>query len=92
MCFSLSFSQPVLISKLEIRFQGGFSGKDNSTFVILNEELKLPIHPVDANTIQSFELPEVEIATEKVKIVFSGSTDFYGRIVIYNLNLYGKTK
>ncbi|XP_075258142.1 nuclear receptor 2C2-associated protein-like [Convolutriloba macropyga] len=90
---SLTFSEPVCISRLEIQFQGGFSGKDTSTFVLLGDSTdRIPIHPKDDNSLQIFTMSLREQFCEKLKIVFEGSTDFYGRVIVYTLNVYGIVK
>jgi hypothetical protein len=51
----------------------------------------------DSNDRQSFQLQDITTETSDferygryMKITFPSSTDFYGRIVIYNLSILGK--
>ena len=40
----------------------------------------------DSNDLQEFEFGELE-DFEELQIVFNSSTDFYGRVIVYQLNL-----
>ena len=42
----------------------------------------------DSNDLQEFEFGELE-DFEELQIVFNSSTDFYGRVIVYQLNLIG---
>ena len=95
--FSVQFQQEVLVSKLEIRFQGGFCGKDAATSIIFDDTDKVSIHPEDSNKLQQFEFSAddpnsfKDTKCSKLKIVFEGSTDFYGRVIVYSIDIYGRT-
>lgn len=47
------------------------------------------IYPEDVNRRQSFELPASSAAVDQIKIVFEESSDFFGRITIYDLQILG---
>ena len=49
------------------------------------------IFPEDANRSQRFELPSegVEEGVESLKLVFEKSSDFFGRITVYDIQLQG---
>jgi len=80
----LTFKKPqTSISQLQIQFQGGFVG--TQCHVIVNDEQKLDFFPEDSNKLQTFSLGLNECQT--LKIVFGGSTDFFGRVTIYQLKL-----
>ena len=86
----LTFKEPVKISTVNITFQGGFVGL-NCEFWIQTEEkdqlsLHKPFYPRDNNAMQPFELACEQNIT-KLKIVFKDSSDFFGRIVIYALDV-----
>ena len=86
---------PVDIDGLQIMFQGGFVGKDctvlgsqdGTTFPV---DLHRPFFPQDNNTLQSFPLSSSLSRIQKLRIVFGGSTDFYGRVTIYQLQVLGR--
>lgn len=44
-------------------------------------------YPEDTNKLQRFNLKN-QIKAKTFKLVFNQSTDFFGRIIIYNLSLY----
>lgn len=80
----------IVISKLKLMFQGGFAGKKLVLFSANNDELGT-FFPEDTNAIQTFNLSqEVAKPTNILKLVFDGSFDFFGRITIYHLNIFGK--
>ncbi|KAF9360747.1 Nuclear receptor 2C2-associated protein [Mortierella sp. AD094] len=78
----VDFGRKVQVEAVQFMFQGGFVGKtcqllawtDDSEFVeIMN-------FPVAENQRQ---------ATSRVKIIFESSTDFFGRITVYKLDILG---
>ncbi|CAG2066527.1 unnamed protein product, partial [Timema podura] len=76
-----------------MQFQGGFTGKDCE--VVLKTQTdplgkSEPFYPEDVNSVQSFNLKE-PVLTNNVRFVFNSSTDFFGRIVIYKLELLNHT-
>ncbi|KAG7514689.1 hypothetical protein JOB18_040305 [Solea senegalensis] len=89
---SLEFPQSVRVSELKVQFQGGFSAKtcrlegcpkDGDLTVISH------LYPEDNNSLQSFPIQEAP-AVDKVKIMFENSADFFGRIIIYSLDILGE--
>jgi hypothetical protein len=44
---------------------------------------------VDSNVEQEVRLPDSPSNCKYLKITFNGSTDFFGRITIYNLKVFG---
>lgn len=81
------FKEDCDISSLSIQFQGGFVGK-NCHMDIHSDSgdgnvVKVPFYPEDINTIQTFTVESTLV--KRIRIVFENSTDFFGRIVIYNL-------
>ena len=84
---SLEFEESVSASSFALQFQGGFCGKDCE--VEVNGENKvLDFYPEDANKTQTFQFPEPLKDVKKMRIIFNSSTDFYGRITLYMLDLY----
>nr|XP_020669941.1 nuclear receptor 2C2-associated protein [Pogona vitticeps] len=88
---TLEFPQPVQVSRIQIQFQGGFSSRKCVVQGGRKGEGLLPVaefYPEDTNSLQTFPLGEVQL--EKLKITFENSTDFFGRIVIYQLDVLGE--
>jgi len=83
---SLEFVDYTTVSGLALQFQGGFAGKD--CYVETEGTSKiLQFYPEDSNKIQYFYLDE-RVNIKKIRIAFNSSTDFYGRITLYKLDLY----
>jgi len=95
----LDFPNRVIPKRLSIVFQGGFVGRrcavcisgtdSNTAWHILSH-----IYPEDVNRRQSFDLvpnqPELlERGVSSVRLVFEESSDFFGRITVYDLKLEG---
>jgi len=83
----LEFDQPVAVSALALQFQGGFVGKECEVEVEGNTKV-LDFYPEDTNKMQTFYLAEKLNSLKKIRIVFNSSTDFYGRITLYRLDLF----
>ncbi|CBY07990.1 unnamed protein product [Oikopleura dioica] len=71
--------------KLQVQFQGGFAGEKCA---LNSSSFSMPFHPKDSNNIQEFEFEELE-DFEELQLVFNSSSDFYGRVIIYQLSLIG---
>ncbi len=46
------------------------------------------IYPEDRNDRQEFVVPET--TTQFLSIIFPSSTDFYGRVTVYSLEVFGE--
>ncbi|XP_068615458.1 nuclear receptor 2C2-associated protein-like [Brachionichthys hirsutus] len=87
----LEFPHSVKVSELKVQFQGGFSAKvcrlqgcpTHGDFTVIG-----CFYPEDDNSLQSFPIQEAP-AVDKVKILFQNSADFFGRIIIYSLDVLG---
>ncbi|XP_070163874.1 nuclear receptor 2C2-associated protein [Polyergus mexicanus] len=86
----INFEEECNVSSFEIEFQGGFVGKDCHVEAG-NDKKAMTIvevfYPEDANKLQRFNLKN-QIKAKTFKFIFNKSTDFFGRIIIYNLSLY----
>lgn len=74
-------------------FQGGFSSKIvRITFWKQDQQLSecVDIHPQDINSVQSFPINNIDC--DVIKLDFIDFNDFYGRIVIYTLDIIGINK
>jgi hypothetical protein len=88
----------VIPRRISLTFQGGFVGTRCSINFLAPASNTKPewcaltrIFPEDINRRQTFDLepglPETGI--EKMKLVFEESSDFFGRITVYDLKLEG---
>lgn len=88
----IDFEKSVSIKSIQIMFQGGFVGQVCS--VQASDSLELKGAPVDVddfddnNDVQVVVLADFQIG-RYFKINFCSSTDFYGRITVYKLEIYG---
>lgn len=90
---------------ISITFQGGFVGKRCSILVDLpfsDEDSKPPesstslthlcsVYPEDVNRKQMFELARSSSPITQLRVVFEESSDFFGRITIYDLQVEGQS-
>ncbi|KAF9581729.1 Nuclear receptor 2C2-associated protein [Lunasporangiospora selenospora] len=92
----IDFGRKVDVESIEIMFQGGFVGKTCQLLAYSDQgefEEVCKFYPEDINPLQisTFPMPESERRiTSRVKIIFESSTDFFGRITIYKLDILGK--
>ncbi|XP_065559232.1 nuclear receptor 2C2-associated protein-like [Artemia franciscana] len=80
----VEFESPVCLKAMEIQFQGGFAGQE---CVLTAESEECRFYPKDNNSLQHFEIPEIK--SKSFKLIIEKSTDFFGRIIIYKMNLLG---
>ncbi|XP_039174872.1 nuclear receptor 2C2-associated protein isoform X1 [Crotalus tigris] len=87
----LEFPQTIQASQIQIQFQGGFAsrkcilqgGRKAEDLSTLAE-----FYPEDSNSLQSFPFKAEPL--DKLKITFQNSSDFFGRIIVYRLDLLGQ--
>lgn len=89
----LAFDKPVVLAQIKIMFQGGFVG---TTTLVESERSQLgwvglceAFHLEDGNALQTLSLPSDGVAYQMYRINFVSSSDFYGRITIYKLEVFG---
>lgn len=87
---TITLETPSKISSFKIQFQGGFVGQDCSVLIQNESEEPIiePFYPEDINSEQTFNLLKTVESVSKIKFIFNKSTDFFGRIVVYNLELF----
>ncbi|KAF9326327.1 Nuclear receptor 2C2-associated protein [Podila minutissima] len=90
----IDFGRQVNIDTIQLMFQGGFVGKtcqvqrwtDEGAFVDMTR-----FYPDDINPLQKFSIAEADRhITSRIKIIFESSTDFFGRITVYKLDILGQ--
>ncbi|XP_063770632.1 nuclear receptor 2C2-associated protein [Pseudophryne corroboree] len=87
---ALEFPQKFCVSEIHIQFQGGFSSRSCILEGCLKDgelEKIAEFYPEDINALQRFVFTEQDV--EKLRLTFPTSTDFFGRIVVYHLDLLG---
>lgn len=95
----IEFSFPTVkqIRQLLIQFQGGFAPKScvlecvregTPENVDANSYEKFEFYPKDSNESQTFVIDSL-LSSQKFKLIFASSHDFYGRIIIYNFDILG---
>ncbi|KAI0249535.1 galactose-binding domain-like protein [Lactifluus subvellereus] len=89
----LAFPSPVTPERISLTFQGGFVG---TTCVVATQSQDASnwqeitrIYPEDVNRAQMFDLA-VEGSVRGIKLVFEESSDFFGRITVYDLMIEGQ--
>jgi len=99
---AITFEGMKVVRKVLIQFQGGFAATECQVMIDGSEESGTKwqalqtLHPHDNNHPQEFQIAEECLAsttgggaTQNVRIVFPDSTDQFGRVVVYKLNIYG---
>ncbi|XP_017018496.1 nuclear receptor 2C2-associated protein [Drosophila kikkawai] len=89
----VSFDEPQNVSGFEFQFQGGFAGQKSEIIMYAADGAQLhqdSFYPEDINSPQRFQLKDTarEKACSKIKFVFESSTDLFGRIIVYNLQVF----
>lgn len=82
------------MSSFSIQFQGGFASKEAHIEIhtVNNGDCKTtyeqPFYAEDINAVQHFKLNESQTNVKRIKLIFESSTDFFGRIIVYNLKFF----
>uniref|UniRef100_A0A8D0AWS0 Nuclear receptor 2C2-associated protein n=1 Tax=Salvator merianae TaxID=96440 RepID=A0A8D0AWS0_SALMN len=88
---TLEFPHTVRVSQIRIQFQGGFASEMCTVKGCRKgEELShvAEFHPEETSSLQSFSFKETQL--DKMKIIFDNNTDFFGRLIIYQLDVRGE--
>eukprot|EP00667_Euglena_gracilis_P025501 EG_transcript_29961 len=89
---TLTFRGPVRLQELRLTSQGGFCGRHVQllTAASMEEPLALlqELHPADTNAEQRFSCEAAGVV--RLQLLFPDSTDLYGRIVVYRLQVLGE--
>lgn len=85
--YQINFGSPVKIQKIKMQFQAGFSSEIIKVFAD-GSELDEEIEPEDALEMQEFDVSEC--TCQILKLEFEEFTDFYGRITIYKIQVWGE--
>ncbi|KAH9929805.1 uncharacterized protein B0H18DRAFT_1117338 [Fomitopsis serialis] len=95
----LQFPCPAVPKHLSITFQGGFVGTKCALEVQTQSTARQSqwqpfthVFPEDVNRKQTFELETLDVVSAGIlglKLVFEESSDFFGRVTVYDLQLQG---
>lgn len=88
----------MLPKRLSITFQGGFVGTKCALEVLPQSgapewQPYTHVFPEDVNRRQTFEMAPSEVTSRGVRglrLVFEESSDFFGRVTVYDLQLHGR--
>ena len=92
--YTITFGREVVPKEVHIQFQAGFSAEDCQVHIRSGKsagatwEMLEEIGPSDTHELQIFPLDN-SLQASAMKIVFDECTDFYGRIMVYQLGIYG---
>ena len=88
---ALSFPQPVVVEQIVLLFQGGFVGKEcRLDGSLLQSRISLgSFVPANGNAEQVFDVPNPS-TVDALTLIFEDSTDFFGRIIVYKLDVLGR--
>ncbi|GLH06505.1 hypothetical protein R5R35_002340 [Gryllus longicercus] len=85
----IELEEAVSISTFSFQFQGGFAGRDCEVEGGIDRASMQVIeafYPEDNNTLQSFKLSR-PLQVKCIRFNFKSSTDFFGRIIVYRLEI-----
>lgn len=87
---TIKFARPVQVTHVDLQFQGGFSC--SKVIVELFEEKEKcgekVIYPEDNNRLQTFgDIHGQNV--DNLKLLLCESSDLFGRIIIYKLDVFG---
>lgn len=82
------------IKSIRIMFQGGFVGLNGKIETTQRKEdpfLEVSqFHDIsDNNDLQTIQLASAGVIAQYIRVIFTSSSDFYGRVTIYKLEILG---
>lgn len=91
--FILDFGRLVEPAELRIQFQAGFVGEEMKVYWLDGSSWKLLLEEEvdDDHNLQTFSFSESTpgVHTTSIKLSFDECTDFYGRVTVYQLQVWG---
>jgi hypothetical protein len=99
----LIFPSPVIPKRISLTFQGGFAGKKCSVDILRRKDQTVPewekltsIYPDDVNRRQVFDLAAqnldsglLDLEVEGLKLTIEQGSDFFSRVIVYDLQIEG---
>lgn len=86
----LNFNRTVLPKRLQLQWQAGFAAESCQIQRKVNDEWEewTLLEMEDVHDLQTFELDDAEACTA-LRLTLSEFTDFYGRVIVYQLLVLG---
>lgn len=91
---AIEFEEPQTLKSFSFQFQGGFAAKEAKIQIHKCEPLENssiyeePFYAEDINAVQNFKLKTEQTNVKRIKFLIQNSTDFFGRIIVYNLMIF----
>lgn len=91
----LRFENAVIPRRISLMFQGGFVGTRCAILASFSTESAkewrplMSIYPENVNRRQTFDIHSSNAGVRTIKLVFEESSDFFGRITVYDLRIEG---
>jgi hypothetical protein len=85
---SIDFKRAVAPQRIAIQFQAGFAAE---TCIVEDDQGQkiVELEPEDIHEVQSFAL-ETSNPVHSLKLVFADGTDFYDRLIVYRIEVWGQ--
>lgn len=91
---ALRWKEPVTVTAIIAQFQGGFCGSQDTVVEVGREEsasweevAQWPLEDIGSEQVLRFAQP---LTVNRLRLCFSSSTDFHGRIIMYKLDVVGE--
>lgn len=91
---ALRWKESVTVTAIVAQFQGGFCGSHNTVVEVgtgnsSTWEEAVPWHLEDVGREQILRL-DTPLTLTRLRLNFTSSTDFHGRIIMYKLDIFGR--
>ena len=91
----IDFRRPVVAQEIKVQFQAGFCAESCSIYTAKEslsswELVDDAVEWEDVHELQSYTLPGTPTAVQALKLVFEDPTDFYERVTIYRMEVWGE--
>ncbi|KAM7341924.1 nuclear receptor 2C2-associated protein [Cochliomyia hominivorax] len=91
---AIEFEKQQTVKSFSFQFQGGFAAKEAKIQIHKSEPhdnnspYEEPFYAEDINAVQNFTLKVEQTNVKRIKFLIESSTDFFGRIIVYNLKIF----
>ncbi|XP_065367733.1 nuclear receptor 2C2-associated protein [Calliphora vicina] len=91
---AIEFEESQTLKSFSFQFQGGFAAKEAKIQIHKCEPVENssiyeePFYAEDINAVQNFKLKTEQTNVKRIKFLIQNSTDFFGRIIVYNLMIF----
>jgi len=91
--YKLNFGRTVQVKRIDIQFQAGFVGEMVDVSIITNEngqdDEKVVLDEEELEDTHDVQSLEVDATGNGIKLTFDEFSDFYGRVTIYRIRVWG---